>query len=126
MTIKEYYAVNRDKWVEYKPKNKGIYMLSKDNYVVYVGSSNTSIYNRIAWHKSKGRDFDKVHYWDFTGLEITEEEIRDLEYYFMSLCDGLKNCSKHDVKNTPRYDLLAQAPFRTFNKDDLSVKLFRW
>ena len=79
--FKDYYKNNKEKYVENAKKHEGkfIYLLVSDDEIVYVGSTITSLYNRIQWHKSMKRDFQKVIYYDLTNTKLKANEIRQLE-----------------------------------------------
>ena len=85
--MKDYYPEHKDYWKEWKDKTKGkyVYLLLNDkNNVIWVGSS-TELYNRLQVHKNSGRKFDKVMLYDFTNCDITEKELRTIEYYYQDL-----------------------------------------
>lgn len=124
---KKYYEEHKGVWKDkYGVTSKALYILIKDNYAIYIGSTSTSLYNRIAWHKTKGRNFNTIVYYDFTDINITDIELKQLEYWYMNLCLHLEDCKVHPYdKGNLRFDLLSKAPIKSFKADDLSVKLFR-
>lgn len=100
--FKEYYEHNKDKYKENVKKHEGkfIYLLvSENDEVVYVGSTITSLYNRIQWHKSMKREFQKVIFYDLTDTELKANEIRQLEYFLQNLYkEHLVDCTVHPYK----------------------------
>ena len=100
--FKEYYKNNKDKYKENVKKHEGkfIYLLvSENDEVVYVGSTITSLYNRIQWHKSMKREFQKVIFYDLTDTELKANEIRQLEYFLQNLYkEHLVDCTVHPYK----------------------------
>lgn len=125
---KKYYGEHKKVWKDkYGVTSKALYILSnKDNIAVYIGSTSTSLYNRIAWHKTKGREFDTIVYYDFTDINITDIELKQLEYWYMNLCLHLEDCKVHPYdEGNLRFDLLSKAPIKSFKANELSVKLFK-
>ncbi|MGM9544329.1 MAG: GIY-YIG nuclease family protein [Romboutsia timonensis] len=108
--FKDYYKNNKEKYVENAKKHEGkfIYLLvSENDEVVYVGSTITSLYNRIQWHKSMKRDFQKVIYYDLTNTELKANEIRQLEYFLQNLYkEHLVDCTVHPYKEDEIKDIL--------------------
>lgn len=100
--FKDYYENNKDKYKENVKKHEGkfIYLLvSENDEVVYVGSTITSLYNRIQWHKSMKREFQKVIFYDLTDTELKANEIRQLEYFLQNLYkEHLVDCTVHPYK----------------------------
>ena len=100
--FKDYYENNKEKYKENVKKHEGkfIYLLvSENDEVVYVGSTITSLYNRIQWHKSMKREFQKVIFYDLTDTELKANEIRQLEYFLQNLYkERLVDCTVHPYK----------------------------
>ena len=100
--FKEYYEHNKYKYKENDKNHEGkfIYLLvSENDEVVYVGSTITSLYNRIQWHKSMKREFQKVIFYDLTDTELKANEIRQLEYFLQNLYkEHLVDCTVHPYK----------------------------
>ena len=85
--MKDYYPEHKDYWKEWKDKTKGMYvylLLNDKNNVIWVGSS-TELYNRLQVHKNSGRKFETVMLYDFTNCDITDKEMRQIEYYYQDL-----------------------------------------
>lgn len=107
---KEYYENNKEKYVENAKKHEGkfVYLLvSENDEIVYVGSTTTSLYNRIQWHKSVKRDFQKVVFYNLTDTELMPNEIRQLEYFLQDLYkEHLVNCTIYPYKEDKIKDIL--------------------
>lgn len=101
--FREYYVEHKDKYREYREKRKFpcVYLLLKDNVVVYVGSSE-DISNRVAQHKYINRNFNRVLFADLSSL-IAKEDKRtrlDIEYFYQNVYkDTLENCIVYPLKD---------------------------
>ena len=90
--FKEYYENNKDKYAENREKHNGkfVYFLIRDNRVIYIGST-INLNSRISVHKSYGRRFDDVLFYDFSDSDLTMSDVRCIEYYYQDLYkDGLE------------------------------------
>ena len=84
--FKEYYENNKERYVENRQKHEGkfVYFLLRDNKVIYIGST-INLNSRISVHKSCGRKFDDVLFYDFSDTDLTMEQVRCIEYYYQDL-----------------------------------------
>ena len=85
--MKDYYPEHKDYWKEWKDKTKGMYvylLLNDKNNVIWVGSS-IELYNRLQVHKNSGRKFETVMLYDFTNCDITDKQLRTVEYYYQDI-----------------------------------------
>lgn len=76
-----YYEEHKENWkTKYKEESgKYVYILLDDEKVVWVGST-IYIKNRISQHKSLKRKFNTIIIYDYSNLNITEKEMRQIEY----------------------------------------------
>lgn len=63
---------------------KFVYFLLKDNKIVYIGETNC-LYRRLMVHKSTNKyDFDAITYFDYSDCDISIEDLKVLENFFIN------------------------------------------
>ena len=85
--MRDYYPDHKDYWKERRDRTKGkfvYFLLDNEDNIIYVGSSK-EIYNRLCVHKSLGRKFEAVMLYDYTDCEITDKQLRTMEYFYQEL-----------------------------------------
>ena len=63
---------------------KFVYFLLKDNKIVYIGKT-VCLYRRLMVHKSTNKyDFDAITYFDYSDYNISIEDLKVLENFFIN------------------------------------------
>lgn len=61
-----------------------VYFLLKDNKIVYIGKT-VCLYRRLMVHKSTNKyDFDAITYFDYSDYNISIEDLKVLENFFIN------------------------------------------
>lgn len=127
--FKEYYEINKEKYVENRQKHEGkfVYFLLRDNKIIYIGST-INLNSRISVHKCSGRQFNDVLFYDFTDTDLEMSDVRCIEYYFQELYkESLEeDCTvypydREKIKTLFKYIDEVKPKHRTFRiKDELA------